>query len=218
MPNSKRKRLLVRQHRRQPAFPSRQSGIDRMASEKLLSRDELIFRKGQKATQIYKVKSGCIRTFTHHRDGRRFVTAFYFPGDYFGLDMRERHRVTASAVTPSEILLIGRRPLMLGAANNVTVANEMLRVTNLELQRAHQHSLLLRNSANERVGQFLFDMKKRGRRKEVDVAMSRQDIADYLNLTVESVARALTQLEKVSAISKRSTRRIAVHMRKSMAA
>lgn len=217
MPNSKRKRLLVRQRRRQP-FPSRHSSIDRMASEKLLSRDELIFRKGQKATQIYKVKSGCIRTFTHHRDGRRFVTAFYFPGDYFGLDMCDEHRVSASAVTPSGILLIGRKPLMLRAANNVAVANEMLKVTNQELQRAHQHSLLLRILASERVAQFLFEMKKRGRRKEVDLAMSRQDIADYLNLTVESVARALTQLEKVSAISMRSTRRIAVHMRKSMAA
>jgi len=218
MPNSKHKKLLVHRHRRRTVLASRRNSIDGMGSEKLLSRDETVFRAGQVARQIYKVEAGCIRTFVHHRDGRRHVVGLYFPGDYFGLEMREKSRVSAEAIAPSKILVVQRKALGARAAVDIAVATAMLSITNLELQRAQHHSLLLRILASERVAQFLFEMKKRGRRKEVDLAMSRQDIADYLNLTVESVARALTQLERVSAISMRSTRRIAVHMRKSMAA
>ena len=73
-------------------------------------------------------------------------------------------------------------------------------------------------SSVERVGHFLFLMKKRNRRKEVDLLITRQDIADHLNLTVESVSRALARLEKESAISFLSLRRIAVHIRRPLAA
>jgi CRP-like cAMP-binding protein len=48
--------------------------------------------------------------------------------------------------------------------------------------------------------------------------MSRLDIADYLNLTIETVSRALTRLEKRSVVSILSPRRIAVHSRKRLAA
>ena len=213
---SKKKKLVARRHRRQPAsLPvTGRNTIDRMASEKLVSRDETIFRKGQAAGQIYKVEIGAVRTFAHSSSGRRLVVAIYFPGDYFGLDMQASHRLSAEAITPSKILAIGRKALISRAATDVAVANRMLNITNLELQRAQQHSLLLRISANERVAQFLYEMKKRSRSKEVDLVMSRQDIADYLNLTVELVARALTELENKFAISIRTVRRIAVHIRR----
>lgn len=194
------------------------NSIDRMASERLLSRGETIFRKGQTAQEIYKVEIGCIKTFAHHRNGRRLIVGLYFSGDYFGLEMSKTHHVSAESVTPSKILVIGRKALISRAAIDVAVANELLDITNRELHRALQHSRLLRIISAERVGQFLLDMKKRNRSKEVDLMMSRQDIADYLNLAAETVARALTQLENVSAISFRTHRRIAIHMRRSMAA
>jgi len=61
-------------------------------------------------------------------------------------------------------------------------------------------------------------MKARNQSKQVSLLMSRKDIADYLNLTAESVARALTQLKKASAISIRRSRHVTVHMRKPLAA
>lgn len=189
-----------------------------MSSERLLSRRELIYRKGQAAENIYKVEIGCIKTFAHRRNGRCLLVGMYFPGDYFGLEIRKMHHVSAEAVTSSKILVIGRKALVSRAATEAAVSKEMLDITGRELHRAMQHSLLLRLSANERVGQFLFDMKKRNRGKEVELVMSRQDIADYLNLTAESVARALTQLNNQSAISFRSHRRVVVHIRRPMAA
>ena len=73
----------------------------------LFSRKERIFRKGRSARHIYKVEFGCIRTFTKLNDGRRLVIAFYFPGDYFGLEMQAKHNVSAEAITPSMVRIIG---------------------------------------------------------------------------------------------------------------
>ena len=164
-----------------------------MGTEKLFSRNENIFRKGQSARHIYKVKFGCIRTYANLSDGRRVVSVFYFPRNYFGLEVRDKHIISAEAITPSMVLVIRRQALTLRAATDIAVAKHLLAITNVELQRAQNHSLLLRNtSAHERVVHFLFELKKRNRRKEVDLLMSRQDIADHLNLKIETVSRALT--------------------------
>lgn len=192
--------------------------IDRMGTEKIFSRFEKIFRKGQSARHIYKVEAGCIRTYIHHKDGRRLITAFYFPGDYFGLEMRETHAVSAETIIPSTIRVIGKKAITSRAATDIAVSKYMLAITNAELQRAQYHNLLLRNLAYVRVAHFLFDMKKRNRRREVDLLMTRQDIADHLNLTLESVSRAFTQLEKKSAILNLTYRRIVVNLRKRLAA
>jgi CRP/FNR family transcriptional regulator, nitrogen fixation regulation protein len=192
--------------------------IDRMGTEKVFSHHEKIFRKGQSAKHIYKVEVGCIRTYVHHKDGRRFITAFYFTGDYFGLEMRETHAVSAETITPSTVRVISSKAITSRAASEIAVSKYMLAITNAELQRAQYHNLLLRNSAYVRVAHFLFDMKKRYRRKEVDLLMTRQDIADHLNLTLETVSRAFTQLEKKSAISNLTSRRVAVNLRKRLAA
>ena len=213
------KSLALKIGRSSPSsLTSGQTRIDRMASTRLLSRGEKVFRKGQSARQVYKVEIGCIRTFTHDRDGCRLVTGFYFPGDYFGLEMSGKHSVFAEAIAPSRILVIGRKALFSAAETDNSVANGLLNITNLELQRAQNHSLMLRSSAHERVARFLFELKKRNRRADVDLPMSRQDIADYLNLAMETVSRALTQLEKVSTISFRTYRRITVRTRKRLAA
>jgi CRP/FNR family transcriptional regulator, nitrogen fixation regulation protein len=220
MANSKKLKPLKRQRSRRSAFaraPS-QNTIDRIGSEKLLSRGETVFRKGQSAAAIYKVESGCIKTYSKPSHGRQMVIAFYFAGDYFGLELRKKHIISAEAITPSMILVIRRKALTSRAANDTALAKYMLAITNVELQRAQNHSLLLRDSAHDRVANFLFEMKQRNRRKEVILLMSRQEIADYLNLTIETVSRALKRLKKKSAISHLTWRRVTVHLRKRLAA
>jgi CRP/FNR family nitrogen fixation transcriptional regulator len=190
-----------------------------MGIEKLLSRKEVVFRNGRAASHIYKVESGCIRTYANGHDGRRLIIAFYFPSDYFGLELRKKHLISAEAITASRVLAIRTKSLISGAANNIAVAKQMLAITNVELRRAQNHSLLLRNySASERVAYFLIEMKQRNRQKEVELVMSRQDIADYLSLTIETVSRSLKQLKKQSAISRVTNRSVIVHLRKRLAA
>jgi CRP/FNR family nitrogen fixation transcriptional regulator len=215
---SKSKKSLVRRNGRRPELPISRSGrnpIDRLGIETQFSRNEKVFRKGQSARHIYKVIFGCVRTFIKLSDGRRLINSFYFPGDYFGLEMHKKHILSAEAATPSMALVIGKKALTSRAATDIAVSKYMLNITNVELQRAQSRSLLLRNSIDDRVANFLFEMKKRNqRKKDVDVLMKRQDIADHLNVTIETVSRALTRLENKSAISFRTHRRIVLRFRK----
>jgi CRP/FNR family nitrogen fixation transcriptional regulator len=68
-----------------------------------------------------------------------------------------------------------------------------------ELERAQEHVLLLgRKTACEKVASFLSDLSHRRPGEELDLPMSRQDMADYLGLTIETVSRMLSQLQSNS--------------------
>jgi CRP/FNR family transcriptional regulator, nitrogen fixation regulation protein len=188
-----------------------------MGSAKDFAKGEKVFRAGKAARYIYKVESGCVRTHANGNGGR-LVSNFYFPGDYFGLETRDKHALSAETIAAGTIRVIGRRTIASRIASDIAAARHMLAITNAELKRVQSHGLLLRSAAHERVANFLFEMKKRHRSKEVYILMSRRDIADHLNLTTESVSRALARLEKGSVISFLSHRRVEVHIRKRLAA
>ena len=195
-----------------------QNPIDWIGAPTLFARAENIFRKGQPTKHIYKVESGCVSTYIRLNAGRRLICAFYFPGDYFGLEMRSKYCISGEAIIPSLVRVIDRKRLISRIADNPIVAKYMLDITSAELQRAQNHSLILRGSVNERVAKFLSEMARISRRNEIDLLMSRRDIADHLNLTIESVSRAFARLKKMSAISFSTPRRIEVHARKRLAA
>ena len=82
-------------------------------------------------------------------------------------------------------------------------------MTGGELRRVQSHVLLLIKTAKERVAEFLLEMAARAPANEaLELPMSRQDIADYLGLTIETVSRVLTDLEKSGAIALPNSRRV----------
>lgn len=168
-----------------------------------------IFNKGETAEYFYRVKSGCIRTYSDLDNGGRRIYAFYFPGDYFGLEAREEHSISAEAVTPSSVRLVKREALVSRAARDIVVANLLLHITTIELQRTQNHNLLLLKGAHERLVGFLREIQRRNQcQNEVDLPMPRNDIADYLDLTIETVSRAFTRLKNTSTISMLTHRRV----------
>lgn len=189
------------------------TAIDGLGAAALFGRDEQVFRAGGLADHLYKVESGCVRTFAKVRDRGRVDLAFYYPGDYFGIEARDKHALTAEAVIASQILTIPKTQLAARVERDLASAQHLLAITHCELQRSQSLRLLLHNSADRRVAEFLFDLRKRNGRKSVELPMSRRDIADHLNLTIESVSRALTQLHNKSVISLESQRRVRVHSR-----
>jgi len=77
--------------------------------------------------------------------------------------------------------------------------------------------LLLVKSAQERVASFLLEMAERAPAgNAIELPMSRQDIADYLGLTIETVSRTLTSLESVAAIEVSTSRRIVLRNRSAL--
>jgi CRP/FNR family nitrogen fixation transcriptional regulator len=174
-------------------------------------RNAEIYGEGEPADYVYKVISGAVRTYRVLNDGRRQVAAFYLPGEVFGLELGDQHASSAEALANSKILFLRRSTLLNVSRRNGEIGRELLTLTARELRRAQDHTLLLIKSAQERVAAFLLEMAQRlSGTTMVELPMSRQDIADYLGLTIETVSRTLTQLEEDATIELIASRRIAL--------
>jgi CRP/FNR family nitrogen fixation transcriptional regulator len=178
------------------------------------ARNAEIFGENEPAEYLYRVISGAVRTYKVLNDGRRQIGGFYLPGDVFGLEVGDEHTFSAEAITECKILVIKRSSVVALAARDSSVARELWTMTANELQRAQDHIMLLIKTAQERVAGFLLEMASRSPgSNEVELPMSRQDIADYLGLTIETVSRTLTQLEHSAAIAVPASRRIVLRNR-----
>jgi CRP-like cAMP-binding protein len=178
------------------------------------ARNAEIYGENEPADYLYKVVSGTVRTYKVLTDGRRQIGAFYLPGDIFGLETGPDHTFSAEAITDAKVIVIKRSAVTALAARDNSAAQQLLAMTSGELARMQQHIMLLVKTARERVAGFLLEMADRVHdQSEVELPMSRQDIADYLGLTIETVSRTLTQLENSAAIALPTSRRIVLRNR-----
>jgi len=190
------------------------NAIELMGAPMPFVRNAEIYGENEPAEYLYKVLTGTVRTYKVLNDGRRQIGAFYLPGDIFGLEVGDDHTFSAEAIIDSRILVIRRSSVISLAARQNDIARQLWTMTATELQRVQDHILLLIKTAQERVAGFLLEMAKRAPAgNEIDLPMSRQDIADYLGLTIETVSRTLTQLENSAAIAVPSSRRIVLRNR-----
>lgn len=173
-----------------------------------------LFNQGDAPEYIYTVVRGCVRLTTDLPDGRRQVHGFPRPGDYFGLTPQTHYDYAASALVQSrvckismsgfELLLTEMRPFN----QNMHLRDERM------LCSARAHAMALgRKTALERVAGFLLEALQHPSHAtfdteagvlhavtkapaELNLPMTRADIADYLGLTVETVSRSLSQLRR----------------------
>jgi CRP/FNR family transcriptional regulator, nitrogen fixation regulation protein len=181
------------------------------------SRNSEIFGENEPAEYVYRVISGSVRTYKILNDGRRQIGGFYLPGDIFGLEFADEHVFSAEAVTDARIVLLKRSAITKLADRDAAIGRELFALTSRELRRAQDRVLLLVKSAQERLASFLLEMAERGSAgNTVELPMSRQDIADYLGLTIETVSRTLTSLESAAAIAVPTSRRIVLRDRSAL--
>jgi CRP/FNR family nitrogen fixation transcriptional regulator len=180
-------------------------------------RDTEIFGENEPADYVYKVISGSVRTYKILADGRRQIAGFHLPGDIFGSQLAEVHTLSAEAVADAKVLVVKRSALTALAGRDAAVARELFSLTSRELRRMQERILLLVKSAQERVASFLLEMAERASAGNiVELPMSRQDIADYLGLTIETVSRTLTTLEGAAAIEVPTSRCIVLRNRSAL--
>ncbi len=190
------------------------SSIEMMGAPMPFARNVEIYGENEPADYLYKVISGTVRTYKVLNDGRRQIGSFYLPGDIFGLEAGDEHAYSAEAITEAKVLVIKRSAVVGLAARDNNVARQLWSLTASELHRVQEHILLLIKTAQERVAGFLLEMAARAPSgNEIDLPMSRQDIADYLGLTIETVSRTFTQLENAATISVPTSRRIVLRNR-----
>ena len=182
--------------------------------------DRQIYAEGDEARCFYKVVSGTVRTCRFLSDGRRQIDAFHMAGEVFGFEAGADHRMSAEAVTECTLIAYRRRGLEQMVAQDDRLGRWFFSHAMTCMALAREHSLLLgRGSAAQKISAFLLEIADREASDTiVDLAMSRQDIADYLGLTIETVSRTLSHLERDGVIALPSARRVMLKDRRMLKA
>jgi CRP/FNR family nitrogen fixation transcriptional regulator len=160
--------------------------------------DQQIYSDGDEASYVYFIVSGTVRTCKFLIDGRRQVEAFHAAGDVFGIEAGAHHLFSAEAVSDCTIAQYRRHNLASFALHDAKLSQLLFAFAARSMLRAQEHALLLGcKSALERVGTFLICFAAHSADGRVAaLTMTRQDIADYLGLTIETVSRTFTVLEQ----------------------
>jgi len=189
------------------------SGI--VASEFSYRKDEEIYGEDEPAEYVYQVISGAVRSYKLMSDGRRQIGAFHLPGDVFGLESGNTHRLATEAIIDTTVRLVKRSSLEKAADTDVKLAHRFWAITAGELRHAEDHMLLLgRKTAMERVATFLLEMDRRlAVTGMMALPMCRRDIGDYLGLTLETVSRTLSQLHAQGVLGFSGARQIQLRSR-----
>lgn len=139
--------------------------------------------------------------------GGRQIGSFYLPGDIFALEVDHEHHFSAEAIADSTVVFVKRGALLALANRDGSIAYQLWSLTAQQLQRVQEHA----GARQKRGGARRFFSPRVGRPfvcREMDLAMSRQDIADYLGPTTERVSRVLTQFRSAATIAVPTSRRI----------
>jgi len=198
-----------------PLRKSTDTATPSVGSVQSFAKDEEIFAEGERAAFVYKVLSGVVRTSKLLSDGRRQIDAFHLAGDIFGIEAGDEYRFCAEAVGDCVVVAYRRSHLASLTGNDTQLAQDMTMGMMRSLVRAQNHMLLLgRKSALEKIATFLLEMAERTADDDaLDLPMSRTDIADHLGLTIETVSRSFTQLERQGIIELPSARHVVLNNR-----
>jgi len=177
--------------------------LEHIGARLSFSRNDEIYAEGDGSDSWYKVVSGTVRICRLLADGRRHIAEFCFSGDCFGIDSTGERPYSAEAVDDVIVMRYRRKATEQLIDQNPALARHLRETMLRDLASAHGRTLLLgRMTASERVAAFLLEMfERRDRRKALDLPMSRNDIADYLGLTIETVCRVLSIFKRSGAIA-----------------
>jgi CRP/FNR family nitrogen fixation transcriptional regulator len=190
-----------------PAFHAMRGAANLTAVEaagcrRALDKGAHLYDEGDPADHFYKVVSGTIRTYKLLSDGRRQINAFHLAGDILGIGLDGEHPFSAEAVDEVAVIAYPRSRLEELTHDDPAFANLVMSSMVKGLRRAQEHMLLLgRKNAVEKIGSFLLDLAERLHEdEEIELPMTRMDIADYLGLTIETVSRTLAAMSKQNVI------------------
>jgi CRP/FNR family nitrogen fixation transcriptional regulator len=190
--------------------PAREEGLHAPGTVQHFVQDRQIYADGDPANHLYKVVSGVVRACKFLNDGRRQIEAFYVEGDVFGFEAGATYTICAEAVTSCTLVAFRRKVVEALAQKDNGLSAQLLAAMLRAFSRTRAHALVLgRRGAAEKVALFLAEWAGHSAGTGlVQLAMTRQDIADFLGLTIETVSRTLTQFERDRLIALPNIRQI----------
>lgn len=175
---------------------------------KPMSKGDHVYREEEDFKSIYAVRLGCVKTYRLTGDGKEQITGFYLPGEVFGVDgvAGSSHSNSAVALETSAICAIPFERLEELSSSIPSLQRHLFTLMGREIAEDQKLiTLLSKNSADERMAALFLSLSRRYAmrglsEKHIRLPMSRGDIANYLGLTVETVSRVLSRLQKQNII------------------
>lgn len=176
---------------------------------KPLHKGDYLYRANDTFDSIYAIRSGAVKALTLSDNGDEQVTGFYLPGEIVGMDGIADDRYTNSVIaletaSVCEIPFHRMEELSLQIPN---LQRHFFQLMSREITQDQQIiTLLSKSSAEERIASLLLSISSRNNRRQLSanafrLPMSRTDIGNYLGLTIETVSRIFTRLQKQGVIT-----------------
>lgn len=174
------------------------------AAKRKVARGSSLYRAGEAFDSLYAVRSGAFKTVGVSHDGEEKVTGFYLPGELLGLDSISsgRHGYSAVALEDSEVCAIPFAALEKMAASVPMLQSKLFKVLSGDISRDQGLMLLLGSmTAEQRLAAFLLSLSRRYQRlgfsaSRYTLRMTREEIGNYLGLTIETVSRLMSRFQK----------------------
>ncbi len=187
---------------------------DLVQRKRPLQRGDRLFRTGDALDFLYVASAGAFKTVGTTESGEEHVLGFHLPGELFGLDAigSGQHRCEAVALTEARVCQLPFDSLTRIAAGLPSLQRQLLRVMGQSSDRDQDHlDVLSRRQASERIALFLQGLGERYRRigfsgDDFQLPMSRDEIARYLGLALETVSRSFSRLHEDGVIEVRGRR------------
>ncbi|GIZ13535.1 fumarate/nitrate reduction transcriptional regulator Fnr [Pseudomonas sp. NCCP-436] len=169
-----------------------------------LKKGEFLFRQGDTFGSVFAVRSGALKTFSLSDAGEEQITGFHLPSELVGLSGvdGERYPVSAQALETTSVCEIPFERLDDLALQLPQLRRQLMRIMSREIRDDQQMMLLLsKKTADERIATFLVNLSARFRARgfsanQFRLAMSRNEIGNYLGLAVETVSRVFTRFQQ----------------------
>ncbi|MDP1573587.1 MAG: Crp/Fnr family transcriptional regulator [Coxiellaceae bacterium] len=161
---------------------------------RILKKGEHLCYQGQKSDNLYIIRSGMLKSTLIKPNGEEYVMGFYLPPDLFGFEgIDEQHRsVGITALEHSNICVIPSEKMQALTQQSPALSMQLMRMVS---RRIHQDNVaLLRTTAHQRVATFLLQLAARHQQlgfshNSLNLAMTHQDIANYLRMTANTISR-----------------------------
>ncbi len=169
-----------------------------------LKKGEFLFRQGDMFNSVFAVRSGALKTFSLSDAGEDQITGFHLPSELVGLSGMdtEAYPVSAQALETTSVCEIPFERLDELSILLPQLRRQLMRVMSREIRDDQQMMMLLsKKTADERIATFLVNLSARFRARgfsanQFRLAMSRNEIGNYLGLAVETVSRVFTRFQQ----------------------
>jgi len=163
----------------------------------LLVSDAFVYKPKQKLKNLYAVRSGSVKTYLLDKNGGEQIIGFHLPGEVFGIDGMEtkEHKCFAQTLEETSICELPYDKLTQIVEQVPRMQDQIFSVMSQEMNNDQSHLLLLgRQNSEEKLATFLLSLSSRFEQRgfsasKFNLSMSRQDIACFLGLTIETVSR-----------------------------